>query len=108
MSDPVALLRRAYAQIEKLQARLEAGERGGGEPIAIVGMGCRFPGHSDNPDAFWRTLQNGVDGIVEIPAARWPQPSDGIRGVRWAGLLDSELVSGFDAAFFGISPREVE
>ncbi|MGK3959667.1 SDR family NAD(P)-dependent oxidoreductase [Sorangium sp. So ce118] len=77
-----------------------------GEPIAVVGLSCRFPGGGDHPDAFWDALKRGVDAIQPIPATRWPAdaiPGD-LPGTRWAGLLDA--VDGFDARFFGISPRE--
>src|SRR6185295_14281629 len=41
------------------------------EPIAIVGLGCRFPGGADSPEAFWQLLRDGVDAIQEVPADRW-------------------------------------
>ncbi|MDI1443201.1 acyltransferase domain-containing protein [Polyangium sp. 6x1] len=101
-------LQRAIAALEKMKARLDAMERAANEPIAIVGMGCRFPGGGDGPEAFWEALGKGVDAVREIPADRWP--SDAIPGerpeARWAALLDD--VAGFDAAFFGIAPREAE
>ncbi|MDC3985913.1 type I polyketide synthase [Polyangium jinanense] len=83
-------------------------ERGQHEPLAIVGMACRFPGGGDSPDAYWDLLVRGVDAIREIPADRWPAealPGDK-PAARSAALLDR--VDGFDAAFFGISPREAE
>lgn len=99
-------LREATAAIEALRGKLAA-EQGRREPLAIVGMGCRFP-QADGPEAFWTALARGVDGVREIPGSRWPR--DAIPGdrpeVRWAGLLDA--VDGFDAAFFGVSPREAE
>lgn len=81
------------------------------EPVAIIGMGCRFPG-AQNPGAFWELLSNGVDAITEVPADRWnvdefysPDPSAPGKAVtRDGGFLED--VAGFDAAFFGISPRE--
>ncbi len=64
-------------------------------PIAIVGMGCRFP-QADSPQAFWQLLSEGQDGIVSC-ASRWP-------GNDWGGLIeDCDL---FDARFFGIASRE--
>ncbi|MCC6191127.1 MAG: amino acid adenylation domain-containing protein [Anaerolineales bacterium] len=83
----------------------------GTEPIAIIGLGCRFPG-APNPAAFWQLLINGVDAIQEVPADRWLvdahyDPTPGARGkmnTRWGGFLDN--VDQFDAHFFGISPRE--
>lgn len=95
-----------------LQARLEAAERQRNEPIAIVGMACRFPGGANSPDQFWQLLQNGVDAITEVPASRWsleeyydPDPdAPGKVASRWAGFIDD--VDRFDPQFFGISPRE--
>lgn len=81
------------------------------EPIAIVGIGCRFPG-ADGPEAFWRLLSGGVDATAEVPADRWdvdafynPDPSvPGTAVTRRGGFLDQ--VDQFDFQFFGISPRE--
>jgi acyl transferase domain-containing protein/NADPH:quinone reductase-like Zn-dependent oxidoreductase/acyl carrier protein len=81
------------------------------EPIAIVGIGCRFP-RGNSPDEFWRALRDGVDAISEVPSDRWSwkdyhdsDPSaPGKITSRWGGFVDS--VDGFDALFFGISPRE--
>ncbi|MDI3287042.1 type I polyketide synthase [Polyangium sp. 15x6] len=84
------------------------------EPIAIIGIGCRFPGDANGPGAFWRLLREGVDAITEIPADRWDvdtlyaadPTASGKTNARWGGFLRD--VRGFDAAFFGISPREAE
>ncbi|MEA5360344.1 SDR family NAD(P)-dependent oxidoreductase [Amycolatopsis sp., V23-08] len=70
-------------------------------PIAVVGLGCRFPG-ADSPEAFWRLLADGVDATREVPEGRWPGGIPVGRG----GFLDA--VDGFDPEFFGISPREAE
>jgi len=43
----------------------------GDDPIAVIGMGCRFPGGADSPDAFWSLLHRGVDAVAEVPANRW-------------------------------------
>jgi acyl transferase domain-containing protein len=83
------------------------------EPIAVVGVACRFPG-APNCERFWRLLLEGRDATVEIPPDRWdvnayydPDPqAPGKSYSRWAGLLEG--VEQFDAAFFGISPREAE
>lgn len=83
------------------------------EPIAIIGMGCRFP-KADDPDAFWELLRNGVDAISEVPADRWekkafyhPDPSVPGKAVSyWGGFLDS--IDQFDPFFFGISPIEAK
>ncbi len=71
-----------------------------GEPIAVVGLSCRFPG-ADGPAAFWRLLTEGRSAITDVPAGRWDAAET---GVHRGGFLDD--VDRFDAAFFGISPRE--
>ncbi|MEO5826653.1 MAG: SDR family NAD(P)-dependent oxidoreductase [Gemmatimonadales bacterium] len=83
------------------------------EPIAIIGIGCRFPG-ADDLAAFWRLLREGRDMIREVPADRWDadrwfnadQAVPGKSVTRWGGFL--EQVDGFDPFFFGISPGEAE
>src|SRR5262245_37031366 len=82
------------------------------EPIAIIGMGCRYPGGANNPRQFWELLKRGVDAISETPHDRFDideyyDPTPQTRGKvasREGGFLDQ--VDLFDAAFFGISPRE--
>ena len=82
------------------------------DPIAIIGIGCRFPGGANSPESFWHLLINGVNAISEVPAERWdmcsfynPDPhSSGTTYTRRGGFLDQ--IDKFDAAFFGISPRE--
>ncbi|MFT4979256.1 MAG: 3-oxoacyl-(acyl-carrier-protein) synthase/nucleoside-diphosphate-sugar epimerase, partial [Myxococcota bacterium] len=74
--------------------------------IAIVGVGCRFPGGSDGPDRFWSLLSEGRDGIIEVPRHRWVPAADAPPATRWGGFL--ERVDQFDAAFFSITPREAE
>jgi acyl transferase domain-containing protein len=98
----------------ELEERLEALERRRRDPIAIVGMACRFPGGADSPDAFWRLLRDGVDAIREVPRERWdvdalydPNPdAPGRMSTRWGGFLDA--CDRFDPDFFGISPREAQ
>ncbi|KPA18698.1 short-chain dehydrogenase [Candidatus Magnetomorum sp. HK-1] len=85
-------------------------------PLAIVGIACRFPGDSDNPDAFWNTLINGKNGRSEIPRQRWdinnyydPDPAvPGKTHTRWGNFLKDSSLSQFDADFFKISPKEME
>jgi polyketide synthase 12/myxalamid-type polyketide synthase MxaB/epothilone polyketide synthase D len=105
-------LKRALLEIKEMQARLDAVERAQTEPIAIIGVGCRFPRGADNLQAFWQMLRDGVDGISEVPPSRWnidryydPDPgAPGKMNTRWGGFV--ERVAEFDAGFFGISPRE--
>ena len=82
------------------------------EPLAIVGMGCRFPGGVSSVDEFWKLMVDERSGIVEVPADRWNKDrfynkNSDIPGkmiTKWAGFLDR--FDEFDAQFFGISPRE--
>src|SRR5713101_7328550 len=95
----------------ELDSRRGANEEAPTEPIAIVGIGCRFPGAKD-PESFWRLLHDGLDAITEVPVDRWdinslydPNPgTPGRMSTRWGGFL--EQVDQFDPHFFGISPRE--
>ncbi|MEZ0364417.1 beta-ketoacyl synthase N-terminal-like domain-containing protein [Mycobacterium sp. pUA109] len=72
------------------------------EPIAIIGLGCRFPG-ADGPAAFWRLLADGTDAVTATPPHRWALDA-GRATPRWGGFLDQ--VDQFDPQFFGISPQE--
>ena len=65
------LLAEATVQIRKLRNQLEDIEQRQNEPIAIVGMSCRFPGDANTPEAYWALLRDGVDAVQEIPAERW-------------------------------------
>jgi acyl transferase domain-containing protein/acyl carrier protein len=81
------------------------------EGIAVIGMGCRFPG-APGPEAFWELLRDGIDAITEVPLDRWDidsyyDPTAGTPGkmsTRWGGFL--EAVDVFDHEFFSISPLE--
>jgi malonyl CoA-acyl carrier protein transacylase len=81
------------------------------EPIAIIGIGCRFPG-ANNPEAFWQMLCNGVDAISEVPKDRWdvesfydPDPTKPNKtNSRWGGFVNQ--ADWFEPEFFGIAPRE--
>jgi acyl transferase domain-containing protein len=94
-------LARAMLAMQKLQSRLDTLERARTEPIAIIGLGCRFPGGVDTPEAYWELLSQGREAIRREPEARRVGPPG---SARWGGYLED--VSGFDAGFFGISPRE--
>nr|QBM78307.1 polyketide synthase [Moorena bouillonii bAprat14] len=94
------------------ETRLEMMERSRSEAIAIIGIGCRFPGNANTPESFWQLLSNGKDSITEIPLERWdldsyydPNPdTPGKMYIRHAALV--EKVDQFDPRFFGISNRE--
>ena len=97
----------------ELRTRLDQAEQGRGEPIAIVGLGCRVPGGANDPHAFWQLLRDGVDAVSEIPADRWdvdaiynPDPEvPGTMYTREGGFVAD--LDQFDPHFFGIAPREV-
>src|SRR5690606_35140633 len=74
------------------------------EPIAIVGMACRFPGEAEDLEGFWRMLSAGRDAIVEPPRDRWDPSDPYAASLRPAGFVRD--VAGFDPLRFGISPRE--
>jgi phthiocerol/phenolphthiocerol synthesis type-I polyketide synthase C len=83
------------------------------EPLAVVGMACRFPGGADSPEAFWKLLRDGIDAVGEVPRDRWDvdfwydaDPETPAKmSTRRGGFLRGN-VNDFDAAFFGIAPRE--
>jgi acyl transferase domain-containing protein len=89
-------LKRALVALEKMQARLEAAERARTEPIAVVGIGCRFPG-AENPDEFLALLREGRDATSEAPAGRDPRIGRG-------GFVRE--IESFDHDFFRVTPRE--
>lgn len=106
-------LQRALQAIKESRTKLEAIAQAQTEPIAIVGIGCRFPGGANSPEAFWELLKNGVDAIDTIPSDRWNTAdyydSDpdvpGKLYTHQGGFL-SESIDHFDANFFGLSHRE--
>jgi acyl transferase domain-containing protein/acyl carrier protein len=93
----------------QLNERLERSQKS--EPIAVIGMACRFPG-ADSPEDYWKLLDEGRDATREAPADRWdmdafydPDPeAPGKIAARRGGYLDD--VASFDAGLFGVSPRE--
>ncbi len=113
LTDRIARLspkRLALLALE-LQSQVDALRRSHAEPIALVGLGCRFPGGAD-PEAFWTLLREGGDAIAEIPRDRWdidafydPDPeAPGKMYARFGGFLED--IERFDPHFFGIAPRE--
>ena len=111
-SKNAALMKEALLKIRQLRAQLDAIEQDKSAPIAVIGMGCRFAGGCDSPQAFFRRLCEGVDTITEVPEERWSLDryfdpdldAVGKMYTRYGGFLDR--VDGFDAEFFGISARE--
>lgn len=109
--DTTMLMRNALREIERLQRELDGAEQRRHAPIAVVGMACRFAG-VDSPEALWRGLLDGADGVSEVPAQRWDAEryfdadpdAKGRIYCRTGSFLDD--IASFDAGFFGISARE--
>ncbi|TSC24499.1 type I polyketide synthase [Corallococcus sp. Z5C101001] len=110
--DYGTLIKNALLKIDSLEGKLHELQQSRTEPIAIVGMGCRFPGGADTPESFWRLLRDGVDAITEVPPARWPvdayydpnPETPAAMYTRHGAFIGG--VDQFDAPFFGIAPRE--
>ena len=99
--------------LKEAKTRIEALEYAKTEPIAVVGMACRFPGGANSPQKLWQLLSDGVDAITEIPPKRWnidtyydqnPE-TPGKMYTRSGGFLQEDIEQ-FDPLFFGISERE--
>jgi len=105
--------KRLLLLVKQLKSKVEEFKKAEKEPIAIVGMGCRFPGGANDPNAFWELLRRGVDAAIEVPPQRWdidsyyhPEPGTfGKTYVRHSSFLHEEIDK-FDADFFGIAPKE--
>ncbi|MFV3130826.1 type I polyketide synthase [Niveispirillum sp. KHB5.9] len=102
-------MRRALAEIRQLRARVAELEAGRDHAVAIIGIGCRYPGGGDTPDRFWQATRDGQDAIGPYPPSRLKSFTSAPAPVPDAALLGGFLgdIDGFDAGFFGLSPREV-
>jgi acyl transferase domain-containing protein len=89
---------KAASALRSLEAEVARLTRQQSEPVAVIGMGCRFPGGVDDPESFWTLLSDGVDAVSERPVRATDDAA------RTGAFLPA--VDGFDAAFFGIAPRE--
>jgi acyl transferase domain-containing protein/acyl carrier protein len=111
--DHRELLRSALETIDRLKARVDELERAQTEPIAVIGMSCRFPGGVNSPEDYWALLRERRDAITEIPKERWNHsayvridPETAAKmPPQFGGFIDG--IDQFDPAFFGIAPREV-
>jgi acyl transferase domain-containing protein len=105
-------VKRALFELREMRAKLDQLQYAQSEPIAIVGMGIRFPGHVNSISELWALLQNGADAITEVPPERWNSAeyydtdsmAPGKMSTRWGGFIDG--IDLFDPQFFGISSRE--
>ena len=108
-------LQKALLVIQKLEKALEDTRRLNDEPVAVVGMGCRFPGGCENPDKFWSLLADGVDASSAIPASRFDtqqfyDPRPDIPGKMYTrrGAFLGIPADGFDSKLFRIPEKELE
>src|SRR5665213_2006599 len=111
-SPELSPVKRALHEIRTLRGRVDELEAAQHEPIAIIGVGLRFPGGVMDESSYWDLLAQGKDAITEIPRDRWDwrayfnadADAPGSMYTQHGGFLEG--VDLFDAAFFGISPRE--
>ena len=109
--DSLSPIKRAFLAIEELQAKLAAIEYARREPIAVVGMACRFPGGADSPTRFWELLVQGYDAMRPVPVDRWDNAAVYSDTIQPGHLYTTQAafinnIREFDATFFGIPPRE--
>lgn len=112
LGEDLSPTKRALLALKQMQSKLEALEKAKNEPIAIVGIGCRFPPLCDRPEDFWQLLIEGKSGISEVRCDRWDidayynddANTPGKMYSRYGGFVPH--LQDFDAQFFRISPRE--
>lgn len=104
--------RDALNTIKNMKQKIEALEQEKNEPIAIIGIGCRYPGDIHDTESFWNLIDNATDAVTDVPKSRWDaealyDPNPAVLGKvvsRSGGFVDD--IEQFDADFFGISARE--
>ena len=114
-ADTLSQKQRIALVLKEMQSKIDNLEGMQYEPIAIIGMSCRFPGDATSPEEFWHVLEQEVDTVGEIPLGRWTtknwyNPDQNARGYSYTqqGAFLKAPVDTFDADFFGIAPREAK
>ncbi|MGC2332319.1 MAG: beta-ketoacyl synthase N-terminal-like domain-containing protein [Candidatus Acidiferrales bacterium] len=110
--EDLSPIKKALYEIRTLRGKLQELSQAQNEPIAVVGVGLRFPGGASDAASYWKILADRSSTITEIPASRWPideyyDPDPDATGkmyTRHGSFLND--VAGFDAHMFGVSPRE--
>ncbi len=107
-------VKQALLALQAARKKIDALEKQQSEPIAIIGLGCRFPGGIDSPEDFWELLLSGKDTIATIPESRWdgqayysPNYDEAGKIITTKGSFFSQVQES-DPEFFGISPREAK
>ena len=105
------LIQKLLLELRELKGKVKRLEQAEQEPIAVIGMGCRFPG-AESPAAFWQLVQSGTDAVREAPSDRWGTVASndaqldaaGRQRIRYGAYLDN--VFDFDPDFFAMAPDE--
>src|SRR5437868_15208329 len=94
VKQSVVKIRELKARITELEANTSPTDD---TPIAIVGMGCRFPGGANDAASYWKLLEDGVDAVIRVPEGRWSRSPEYEThpGSTWGGFLDRDAVEGF-------------
>lgn len=110
----LSTVKQALVALQSARKQIEAAEKQKYEPIAIIGMGCRFPGEVNTPQDFWDFLNAEKDAVEEIPSTRWdskslysPNYDDAGKIITTQGAFFTQVQES-DPEFFGISPREAK
>ena len=98
-------------QLESEIVRLRSKDQ---DPLAIIGLGCRFPGGANDPESFWKLLSQGYSAVTEVPADRWDvdkyysedERAPGKMYTKYGAFIDN--IDQFEPEFFSLTPREAE
>ena len=110
--EDLSPIKKALYEIRTLKGKLQDLSQSRNEPIAIIGVGLRFPGGASDAASYWKILSDRLSTVTEVPAARWkiddyydsdPEAAGKMYSRHGSFLAD---IAGFDAHLFGVSPRE--